>query len=268
MIKNRFPDVRLITLPENLGFSAGINRGVDASSAEVVVLLNNDANAEPGFLDAISRPFIDDGVGMVAGVLVVPGANIVDSAGVEIDRGLANFAYMGGSGVEKLKTPRQGLIGPSGGAAAFRRQAFEEVGGFDEAIFAYGEDLDLSLRLRANGWSCAFAPDARAIHVGSTTLGLRTVSQVAIASRSRGYMLGRYRIGPLWTITELVIGFVDCFLLHSTAPLVERMLGIHHGRKLPQRTADRSVIVGAMGWLASLRRRFEVTRAYERRHAR
>ena len=60
---------------------------------------------------------------------------------------------------------------PSGGAAAYRRGAWEAAGGFDEALFAYGEDVDLGLRLRSLGWEAAEAPAARAVHLGGATPG-------------------------------------------------------------------------------------------------
>ena len=55
-------------------------------------------------------------------------------------------------------------LGPSGGAAAYDREAFLRLGGFDERIFAYFEDVDLALRLRKAGWSCRLAPAARGTH--------------------------------------------------------------------------------------------------------
>jgi N-acetylglucosaminyl-diphospho-decaprenol L-rhamnosyltransferase len=268
MVRDRFPAAQLIALVENLGFGAAVNRGVAAGSAEAVVLLNNDANVLPGFLDIIVAPLSFDGVGMVAGVMLVPETGLIDAAGVEIDRGLAHFAYMAGFTIEELDHPPHGLLGPSGGAAAFRREALEEVDGFDEQLFAYCEDIDLALRLRAAGWSCVLAPAAWVEHVGSATLGLRTARQAAVASRSRGYILGRWRVGPRWVMTELVIGFLDSFVLRSPAPLMGRIRGLRHGRRLPRRTAGADVLEPAMGWWASLRRRFEVTREYERRHAR
>lgn len=269
MVKERFPSLRLVALPRNLGFGTAVNRGVAAGAAETVVLLNNDARVRPGFLAAISAALLAaDDVGMASGVLLVPGTDSIDAAGVSIDRGLGGFSFMAGLSTDRLGSPPPGLLGPSGGAAAFRRSALDQVEGFDEHLFAYCEDVDLALRMRAAGWSCAFAPAARADHLGSATLGIRTVRQVAVSSRSRGYVLGRWGVGPRWVAMELFVAGFDCLLLRSSAPLRERIRGLREGRRLPRRIPPAGAIETALGWWGSLRRRFEVTRGYERRRAR
>ena len=83
---------------------------------------------------------------------------------------------------------------PSGGAAAYRRSAWEAAGGFDEALFAYGEDVDLGLRLRAAGWEAAEAPEARGVHLGGATAGVDSPRQRELAGFARGFLLRRYGI--------------------------------------------------------------------------
>jgi N-acetylglucosaminyl-diphospho-decaprenol L-rhamnosyltransferase len=269
IVKRRYPRVVVVELDKNLGFGAAVNRGVAAGRGEFVILLNNDANVRPGFLEEIGAPLADDeSVGMVAGVLRIPGTNLIDAAGVEVDRGLAGFAFLNGCPIGHLDWNQSRLLGPCGGAAAFRREVYESLGGFDEELFAYSEDIDLALRARGAGWKCVLAPKAQADHVGSASLGLRTVRQTAIAARSRGYILGRWRPGPVWVFTELIIGAIDCLVLRSALPLTERVRGIRHGRSLPRHSADPAVLRPAMGWWSALRRRFEVVRGYERRRAR
>lgn len=252
MVRAEFPSARLVALEENLGFGRAVNRGVAAGEGDAIVLINNDVDVEPGFLSALVRPLEDPGVGMVAGVLVVPGGERIDAAGVVVDGGLGGYGYMIGDPVAALAAPPPGLMGPCGGAAAYRRAAFEAVGGFDGEIFAYSEDLDIALRLLAEGWTCAFAPAARGIHLGSATLGLRSVRQVRIAAASRGYVLGRYRVGPGWLATELAVALADAAVLRSFAPIARRLHGFIRGRRLPARAVPP---VPALGWRASLRRR-------------
>ena len=88
----------------------------------------------------------------------------------------------------------EGLLGPSGGAAAYRRDAYSAAGGLDEGTFAYMEDVDLALRLRDLGWAAAGAPGATGIHLGSATFGHRSRAQVEIAGASRAYMLRKYGV--------------------------------------------------------------------------
>jgi GT2 family glycosyltransferase len=85
-------------------------------------------------------------------------------------------------------------LGPTGGAALYRRAAFEAVGGFDERIFLYYEDLDLALRLAAGGGRCRLAGEARALHAYSASLGAGSGEKYARTGWSRGYMLRRYGV--------------------------------------------------------------------------
>ena len=112
------------------------------------VLLNNDVVCEPRFLEALLEPAAA-GAEMVAGVLLTErDPRLVDSAGVIADRTLMGFDYLNGEPREAAEAAPAPL-GPTGGAALYSRAAFDAVGGFDERIFLYYEDLDLALRLRA-----------------------------------------------------------------------------------------------------------------------
>lgn len=254
MVRDEFPDVRLVALDTNLGFGRAVNLGVESGDGDAVVLINNDVDVLPGFLRSLVAPLErDPEVGMVAGVLLRPGLEVVDAAGVVIDRGLGGYGYLVGAPVAALDAPPRGLTAPCGGAAAYRRTALEAASGFDPELFAYFEDLDLGLRLIAGGWTCAFAPDARAIHLGSATLGLRSAKQVQIGATSRGYILGRYRVGLPWLATEAGVALADAFTMRSPAPLVERVRGYRQGRRLPRR--ERPHAVPAIGWRAAMRRR-------------
>jgi GT2 family glycosyltransferase len=109
------------------------------------------------------------------------------------DRTLMGFDYLHGKPREDAATAPAPL-GPTGGAALFSRAAFDAVGGFDERIFLYYEDLDLALRLRAGGARCELAPDAAAVHAYSQTLGAASGAKYARTGWSRGYMLRRYGV--------------------------------------------------------------------------
>jgi len=205
LVREQFPDATLIELGQNLGFGRAVNRAAGEGDAEAIVVLNNDVNVESSFLAEIVAPLEDASVGMVAGVLLDSESGLIDAAGVEIDAGLAGYAYMGGLPLSALGRPAEGMLGPCGGAAAYRRSAFNGVGGFDERIFAYSEDLEIALRFRAAGWRCELAAGARGVHLGSATLGARTVEQARHAARSRGYVLGRYRVNARWLAAESAV---------------------------------------------------------------
>ncbi len=194
MVKADFPEASVLALPRNLGFGRALNRAIAEFGGDNIFLLNNDVRCQPGFIGEMLDK-LDTGVEMVAGVLTNredPGK--IDSAGVIADRRtLMAFDYLHdrpGAAARSAAPP----LAPTGGAALYLREVFEEVGGFDERIFAYYEDLDLALRLRVAGARCALAPEARASHLHSATLGSRSSSKYALTGWSRGYLMRRYGV--------------------------------------------------------------------------
>jgi N-acetylglucosaminyl-diphospho-decaprenol L-rhamnosyltransferase len=194
MLAERWPDVRVVVLAQNRGFAGAVNAGIAKGSAEAVVLVNNDVECDPGFVDALLRPIAaHERVGMVAGLLLTPGRVAVDSYGIEVDRTLSAFPRFAGA-PWPVELDEHALAMPSGGAAAYRRTALDQVGGFDEGLFAYMEDVDLGLRLAAAGWRCAGAREASGIHLGGATFGRRPRRQVEVAGAARAYMLRKYGV--------------------------------------------------------------------------
>jgi N-acetylglucosaminyl-diphospho-decaprenol L-rhamnosyltransferase len=193
LVREGFPEVELLELGRNVGFGPALNRAVAAHPAEALILLNNDVECEPRFLEALLDG-LGEGVDSVAGVLVQEAApGLIDSAGVLADATLMGFDHLHGEPVDTaLSAPDP--LGPTGGAALLRRGAFEAVGGFDERIFLYYEDLDLALRMAAAGSRCRLAGEARALHAYSASLGPASGRKFAHTGWSRGYMLRRYGV--------------------------------------------------------------------------
>jgi len=194
MTQSRFPSATIVELGRNFGFGPALNRAIAEHGGDPLILLNTDVRCEPDFV-AQMLAALDPDVEMVAGTLLKERApDLIDSAGVVADRRtLMAFDYMNGRPASSLAGAPPPLA-PSGGAALYRRAAFESVGGFDEKIFAYYEDLDLGLRLRAAGGRCALAHRARAQHGYSATLGHDPGAKYALTGWSRGYMLRRYGV--------------------------------------------------------------------------
>lgn len=226
-----WPGVRIERLEENRGFAEACNLGVSAGSGEVVVLLNNDVDVRPDFLERLLAPLrADPQVGSVAALMIQPGERLIDSAGLTADPTLAGFPRLQGRPVEEADAARPVLAGPAGTAAAYRRAAWEQVGGLDEAIFAYMEDFDLALRLRAAGWGTALAADAVGVHLGSATHGHRSAWQRRHGGFGRGYMLRRYgllrgRAAARTLATEAVVVVGDLVVSRDTAALSGRVAG-------------------------------------------
>jgi N-acetylglucosaminyl-diphospho-decaprenol L-rhamnosyltransferase len=262
MVAERFPEVRLLRLGENRGFGTALNRAVEAHPADAIVLLNNDAAAEPRFVEALLDG-LGAGVDSVAGVMLQESdPSSIDSAGVVADRTLMGFDYLHGEPIAAAASAPAPL-GPTGGAALYRREAFEAVGGFDERIFLYYEDLDLALRLAAHGGGCRLAPEARALHAYSAGLGAASAAKYARTGWSRGYMLRRYgvmrdpRLALRALACEGAIGAGQVLRDHTAEGIVGRLRGFRAGAGLPRREVGRAPLLplSAREALALRRRR-------------
>jgi GT2 family glycosyltransferase len=260
LLFTRFPDVQVVAFGENRGFAAAVNAGIAAGDAEAVVLVNNDVECDDGFVAALAEAVRDDGVGMAAGLLLVPGRERIDSYGVEVDRTLSAFPRFAGA-PWPAGLHERGLAMPSGGAAAYRREALRAVGGFDERLFAYMEDVDLGLRLRAAGWRCAGAPDASGVHLGSATFGHRSRWQVETGGFARGYMLRKYGVlgrgagVAAWALaTEAGVSAVDAVLGRDLAAARGRVRGWRAARGV-RAPVPPQAINRAIGPTEALRRR-------------
>jgi N-acetylglucosaminyl-diphospho-decaprenol L-rhamnosyltransferase len=262
LVAERFPEVRLLRLGANLGFGTALNRAVDAHPGDPIILFNNDAEAEPRFVEALLDEF-GAGVDSVAGVLVQErDPRLIDSAGVVADRTLMGFDHLHGEPVAAAAAAPDPL-GPTGGAALYRRDAFLAVGGFDERMFLYYEDLDLALRLAAGGGSCRLAAEARALHAYSATLGAGSAAKYRRTGWSRGYMLRRYgvtadpRLAARAIACEGVLCAGQILKEHTAAGLRGRVTGWRAGSGLGRRNPGGAPLldIGPRQALALRRRR-------------
>lgn len=170
-VAGAFPDVRLLRLSYNGAFAGAVNAGITQARGEIVVLLNNDTEAEPTWLaELLAALEREPGAGMAASkLLLFDRRDTLQSAGDYY--GLDGIP--GNRGVWQRDDGRydrdRWVFGACGGAAAYRRSLLEDVGLFDDDLVAYCEDVDLNLRARLRGHSCAFAPKARVYHKLSAT---------------------------------------------------------------------------------------------------
>ena len=236
-----WPAVSVLALQPNHPFTQAVNRGVAAGHGEYVVILNNDVELHADFLEHLTRPLEDDpGIGSVASLMLAPGERLIDSAGVTSDVTLAGFARLQGLERRHASDAHPALTGPEGTAAAYRRSAWEQVGGLDEGIEAYMEILDLAWRLRSAGWRTACAPQAVGMHLGSATFGRRSRTQRRLAGFSRGYLLRRYgvlrgRHAARALATEALIVAADAALARDVQALTGRVAGWRSARGLERR---------------------------------
>ena len=239
-LRAEWPEVQLVELDENRGFPEACNRGVAAGRGEVVVLLNNDVDCRADFLERLVRRLEEDsGVGSVASLMLKPGEEIIDGMGFAADPILAGFPRLQGLPAERAHEDLPVFLGAGGSAGAYRRAAWEELGGLDEAIVAYMEDFDLAVRLRIAGWRSVAEPDAVGIHIGSATHGYRSAWQRRQAGFGRGYMLRRYGLlrgstAPRALLTEAIVVCGDLWISRDLLALRGRLAGWRAGGSQPR----------------------------------
>ena len=171
------PATRLVANPSNRGFAAAANQGIAATKASYVLLLNPDAEIVAGSLDSAVKVAEEHPRAGVIGLLVrnpdgtlQPSARKVPSLAEAL-----GHAFVGPFAPNNRwsraytmagwdRTSEREVEWVSGSAMLVRRNAFEEVGGFDQAYFMYVEDVDLCTRLRSRGWSVLFTPEVEVIH--------------------------------------------------------------------------------------------------------
>jgi GT2 family glycosyltransferase len=236
-----FPRVRTLELPANAGFGPAVNQGAAATDAGVLVVVNDDAVYEPPFVERLAAALDpDEGVVMAAGVLLdAADPGTIDTAGVVVDRTLFALDHLHGRPASVLTGRVADPLGPTGGAAAYDRVAFDAVGGFDERFFAYLEDVDLSVRLLARGGRCRLVPDARGLHHHSATLGTRSRRKNALMGWGRGYTLAKYRLHrrpALFAralLSELVVASGQVVVDRTAAGVSARISGFRAGLRTP-----------------------------------
>jgi N-acetylglucosaminyl-diphospho-decaprenol L-rhamnosyltransferase len=177
------PEVTLLRLTRNIGFGAGQNRGVARTTAPYALIVNPDVVVEPGSTKALVAALErDPRLGAVGPRIetadgeVYPSArafpNLIDAAG----HAFLHFLWPQNRFSRRYRmldwdrTSARDVDWVAGTHLLVRREAWDAVGGFDEAFFMYMEDVDLCWRMRAAGWRTGFDPAARVSHdIGRST---------------------------------------------------------------------------------------------------
>ncbi len=219
------PEVIVIRNEVNLGFAAANNQGFQAARAPLIVALNNDALPEPDWLQVlVETAERETWAGMLAcRILRRDPAGVIDSLGIEVDRaGVAWNRAWGRPYTDRLVNTPCEVFGPSGAAALYRRALLDQIGLFDEDLFAYYEDVDLAWRAQWAGWRCLYVPGAVVHHVHSATSKLGSPFKARLLGRNKWWVIAKnYPFASLWYYLPAML------LLDLGAALVTSIRGRH-----------------------------------------
>lgn len=201
LVEQQFPEVRLIKLGHNTGFSVAVNTGIEAAQAPWLLLLNNDMEVAADCLaqlrDAVARyPDYDF---FALKMMNFHQRDYIDGAGDAVLRGGVGYRLgtMERDG-ERYSHDRE-TFGACAGAALYARRLFDTAGLFDSDFFAYLEDVDLNLRVRRLGSRCMFLASAIVYHIGSASSGSKiNPLTVRLSTRNNLYVLVKNYSWGLW----------------------------------------------------------------------
>ncbi|MAG36819.1 MAG: glycosyl transferase [Dehalococcoidia bacterium] len=231
VLRSDYPWVLPLVLAENGGFARAVNAGLRAASGEVAVLLNNDAEPEPEWLDTLCAPLLAGADDMLAScaskISLADRPGTLHSAG----DGYGRDGVPSNRGVWTADSGRfdqqEWVFGPCAAAAAYRRDVVLAAGGFDEWLGMYCEDVDLAWRLQLRGYRCLYVPEARVHHRLSATGGGSLASYfcgrnflLVAAMNLPGSLLRRY----WWRLLAAQVRIAAEALWHSHEPAARARL--------------------------------------------
>jgi GT2 family glycosyltransferase len=198
LLARDYPEVRVLALEENRGFAGACNAGMQAARGTLVVLLNNDTEADPRWLEEIIAAFQrHPEAGTVASkMLLFDRRDTFHTAGdfYRVD-GIPGNRGVWQKDVGQYEQEEY-VFSACGGSAAYRKATLDQVGLLDKDFFFSCEDVDLAWRAQLAGWQCVYAPRAVVYHKLSATGGGVTAS--FYDGRNFIYLLAKDYPGDLW----------------------------------------------------------------------
>jgi GT2 family glycosyltransferase len=259
LVAERYPEVKLLALDQNLGLTGGNNAGFQAARGAILISLNNDTEADPRFVEALVAALQEHPeAGMAAAkMLLFDQRDRIHSAGDGY--GVDGIPFNRGVWQRDVGQFDQAgwIFGGCGGAVAYRREMFNDLGSFgpgqaqdapfDESFFMYCEDVDLNWQSQLAGWKCWYTPEAVVYHKLSATGG------GLIAS----YYTGR---NTLWVIAKDVPGSLLrkywLRILRAQWDITREALRAWRGEAARARLKGQ--MAGLLGWPRMLKKRRQI----------
>jgi len=225
---------RVLPQGGNAGFAGGVAAGLEAAAGDWILLVNDDAELEPGAVVALlGAADAAPGAGSACGqVRFHARRDTVNTAGLVIDRLGIAFDRLAGTRAEE-GGPVEEVFGASACVALYRRAMLDAIGGFDASFFAFGEDADVAWRARMAGWTALYVPASVAYHHGSATAGEASPAKYFLVGRNRMRLLAKHApAGQLarwgWAMALYDLAYVTFAGVsdRTLAPLRGRLAGL------------------------------------------
>lgn len=217
------PRYRLIENGRNTGFSYAVNQGIRAAQGEFVALFNNDAFAEPAWLESLLAAAGQDARIFAVSSLMLRHfePELADDAGDYVT--ILGFACKRGDGRKASRYQRPcRIFSACGGAALYRKAILDEIGLFDELFFAYFEDVDISWRANSLGYKNVYCPAARCRHICGATTGAVRYNPFKSVQSGRNSILLPYKNMPF---LMFALNFVPLALGYGMKAVMFRLRG-------------------------------------------
>ncbi|HMR64462.1 MAG TPA: glycosyltransferase family 2 protein [Anaerolineae bacterium] len=253
LTRQHFPEVKIIETGLNLGYAGAVNQGIRFAAGEIIVALNNDTEADPGWAQALVEVLqTHPEAGLVASKMRLyhqrdrlhSAGDSFGSDGIPINRGV--WQQDEGQFDQDVY-----IFGGCGGAVAYRRRMLAEIGLFDEEYFMYLEDVDLNWRAQLAGYRAVFAPQAVVYHHLSASGGGVTAS----------YYTGR---NTIWMLAKVFPGFLFrrywSVIVRAQLKIAGEALRAWRGQAARARL--RGQLAGLLGLPKWLRKRQKIRRSY------
>lgn len=201
LVQRDYPWVKCLPLQDNGGFSVAVNHGIEASSSELIVLLNNDTRASAQWLERLIMAMrsCPEAAFAASRMLRHEPPHDIDAVGDGFSLVYGGINIGAGEPADSYLQPAW-IFGACAGAAIYRRSLFEDIGLFDEDFFLIYEDVDIDLRAQVAGHRCLYVPEAVIYHKRGASTNLADAKTTARAWRNMIWVAGKSLPLPLLVV--------------------------------------------------------------------
>lgn len=186
LVRNKFPQIKIIANSKNLGFGGGNNQGIMQAKGKYILMLNNDTRLEPNCLEELKKCIEKDDkyAACACKILLEYSDDLIDAAGITVavdGHSIGRGRLAPADAFDK----EEEIFFASDCACLFRKSMFEEIGLYDADFFAYADETDLGWRARLVGWKAIYNPRAVVYHRHSASTGNYSAFKAFLVERNR-----------------------------------------------------------------------------------